>query len=172
MRDLTAGGSVRFGRFYARRMRRLLPASAVLLLVTAVVYSAIASPAEVVKAVGAFKAAFLYVANWYFIRQSANYFATDISTNPVIHFWSLAIEEQFYLVWPLLLGGLYVATRRLGDKAHRAMQGAVVLAGLASVLWALSLAHTNVNRAYYGTDARAYQLLAGALLALTPGVVR
>lgn len=51
-------------------------------------------------------------------------------------------------------------------------QGTVALAGLASVRWALSLAHTNVNRAYYGTDARAYQLLAGALLALTPGVVR
>ena len=114
MRDLVGGGSIRFVRFYARRMRRLLPASAVLLLVTAVVYSAIASPADVVNAVGSFKAAFLYVANWYFIHQSSDYFATNVSTSPVVHFWSLAIEEQFYLVWPVLLGGLFVATRSAG----------------------------------------------------------
>jgi peptidoglycan/LPS O-acetylase OafA/YrhL len=172
MRDLSVRGAVRFGRFYARRMRRLLPASAVLLLVTAVVYSALASPAEIVKAVGSFKAAFLYVANWYFIRQSADYFGADINANPVIHFWSLAIEEQFYLVWPVLLGGLFAATRRLGRHAHRVMQVVVAGAGFASLLWALSLAGSNLNRAYYGTDARAYQLLAGALLALSPGLVR
>ena len=153
-------------------MRRLLPASAVLLLVTAVVYSALASPAEIVKAVGAFKAAFLYVANWYFIRQSADYFGADINTNPVIHFWSLAIEEQFYFVWPVLLGGLFVVSRRFGRHARRVMQGVVAAAGVASLLWALHLAGTNINRAYYGTDARAYQLLAGALLALSPGLVR
>ena len=98
-----------FGRFYARRMRRLLPASVVLLLVTAVVYSAIASPAEFASAIGSFKAAFLYVANWYFIHQSSDYFAHDINTSPVVHFWSLAVEEQFYFVWPLLLGALFVA---------------------------------------------------------------
>ena len=172
MRDLVGGGAVRFGRFYARRIRRLLPAAAILLLVTAVVYSAIASPADVASAVGSFKAAFLYVANWYFIHQSSDYFANNINASPVIHFWSLAIEEQFYFVWPLLLGALFAATRRLQRNGRGVMQGAVAAAGVASVLWALHLSSTNINRAYYGTDARAYQLLAGALLALSPGLIR
>jgi peptidoglycan/LPS O-acetylase OafA/YrhL len=172
MRDLTSRGKIRFPRFYARRMRRLLPASLIALLVTAVVYSAIASRADTTSAVNAFKAAFLYVANWFFIHRSANYFATDINTNPVVHFWSLAVEEQFYFLWPILLGGLYAATRRFDRYAHRAMQIAVASGALISLLWALHLAGHNLNRAYYGTDTRAYQLLAGALLALSPGLIR
>jgi peptidoglycan/LPS O-acetylase OafA/YrhL len=172
LRDLSGRGALRFGRFYARRMRRLLPASFVLLVVTAVVFSALAAPAEVASGIGAFKAAFLYVANWYFIHQSSDYFAATIDSSPIIHFWSLAVEEQFYLVWPVLLTGLYLATRRLRTHAQHAMQLAIAVAALASVLWALHLSTTNLNRAYYGTDARAYQLMAGALIAVTPGLLR
>jgi peptidoglycan/LPS O-acetylase OafA/YrhL len=172
MRDLVSRGVIRFPRFYARRMRRLLPASLAALLITAVVYSAIASRAETTSAVNAFKASFLYVANWFFIRRSSDYFASDINNNPVVHFWSLAVEEQFYFFWPILLGGLYAATRRFDRYAHRAMQLAVASGALVSLLWALRLAAHDLNRAYYGTDTRAYQLLAGALLALSPGLVR
>src|SRR6185295_15874446 len=106
-------GRIRFGRFYARRFRRLLPAAFVTLIVTAIVFTAISSPVEVVRAVGSFKAAFLYSANWYFIHQASGYFGADISTNPVLHFWSLAVEEQFYLFWPLLLAGVFAVTRRM-----------------------------------------------------------
>jgi peptidoglycan/LPS O-acetylase OafA/YrhL len=172
MRDLRSRGAIRFPRFYARRMRRLLPASLVALLTTAIVYSAVASRADTSSAVNAFKAAFLYVANWFFIHRSANYFATDVNNNPVVHFWSLAVEEQFYFIWPILLGGLYAVTRRFDRHAMRVMQIAVACGGLASLLWALHLASQNLNRAYYGTDTRAYQLLAGALIALSPGIVR
>jgi peptidoglycan/LPS O-acetylase OafA/YrhL len=100
LRDITARGSIRFGRFYARRFRRLLPAAFVVLIATAFIFTAIAAPADVVNAVGSFKAAFLYVTNWYLIHSSTGYFGADISHNPVLHFWSLAVEEQFYLVWP------------------------------------------------------------------------
>ena len=171
LRDLNSRGRIGFRRFYARRFRRLLPASFVALILTAVVYTALAAPAEVRAVENAFEAAFLYVANWFFIHRSADYFAANIDTNPVVHYWSLAVEEQFYIVWPLLLGGGYALTRRL--SAHRrALQALVALGALASLLWALHLSDTNLTRAYYGTDARAYQLLAGALLALSPGIIR
>jgi peptidoglycan/LPS O-acetylase OafA/YrhL len=172
LRDIVARDSIRFGRFYSRRFRRLLPAAFVALMVTAVVYTAIASPAEVLAAVGSFKAAFLYSTNWYFVHQSTNYFGADVTTSPVLHFWSLAVEEQFYLLWPLLLGGAFVVTRRMDPaRRTRTIAIAVAIGALASAAWALSLRSSDPNRAYYGTDTRAYELLAGALLALVPASV-
>src|SRR5580765_6995722 len=171
LRDIHASGSIRFGRFYSRRFRRLLPAAFVTLIVTAVVYTAISSRLEVANAVGSFKAAFLYSANWYFIHQSQGYFGADISANPVLHFWSLAVEEQLYLLWPLAPGALCLLTRRLVPASRMRVIRLVVAAGaLASAALALSLRTSNPTRAYYGTDTRAYELLAGALLALLPAL--
>lgn len=167
LRGLQSSGSVGLRRFYARRFRRLLPAAFVALVITAALFAALASPAEVADSLDAFRAAFLYVANWFFIHQSADYFGADINASPVVHFWSLAVEEQFYLLWPLILSGLYVATRR-SARQWTLIRIAVAIGGLASVAWALHLSGGDLNRAYYGTDTRAYQLLAGAFLALTP----
>jgi peptidoglycan/LPS O-acetylase OafA/YrhL len=168
LRDLTSGGRIRWRQFYARRVRRILPAALVTLVITALVYAAIATPAEMFDALGGFRAAFFYVANWHFIRQSTDYFATDVNTNPVLHFWSLAVEEQFYLLWPLFLGGLYVLTARAGRGRWWVLRGLVVALALVSAIEALHIGATNLDRAYYGTDTRAYELLAGAALALTP----
>jgi peptidoglycan/LPS O-acetylase OafA/YrhL len=169
LRDIARGGSIRFARFYSRRFRRLLPAAFVTLIVTGLVFTAIAPASEVAPVVGSFKAAFLYVANLYFIRHSQDYFGAGITNNPVVQFWSLAVEEQFYLVWPLALGGAYFLTRRLSSTAQiRTIRVAVIVGGVASVMWALAFRHTNLSRAYFGTESRAYELLAGAFLALTP----
>ena len=172
LRDIAANGSVRFVRFYARRVRRLLPAAFVTLLVTAAVYYAISSPSESTAALNGFKAAFLYATNWFFIGRSTAYFGGNIAQNPVLHFWSLAVEEQFYFVWPLLLTGIFVATRRFGRRQLPMMRTVIAAAALASLVWALVLRSSNPIHAYYGTDARAYQLLAGALLALAPALSR
>ena len=172
LRDLVSSRRIDFRRFYSRRFRRILPAAALTLLVVAVVYSRVVSPSEMLDVVGGFKAAFLFVANWFFLRQSVDYFATSVDKSPVLHFWSLAVEEQFYLVWPLLFGGLLFATARLGRMRWWALRAVVAVAGLASLIAALHIAHGNLNRAYYGTDTRAYQLLAGALIALTPQLMR
>ena len=139
---------------------------------TTLVFTAIASPAEVLNATGSFKAAFLYVTNWYFIHQAAGYFGANITANPVLQFWSLAVEEQFYLLWPLALGGLFLCTRRLQPTRQlQLIRTIITIAAIASAAWALALRTTNPNHAYYGTDTRAYELLAGALLALIPQLI-
>jgi peptidoglycan/LPS O-acetylase OafA/YrhL len=171
LRDVVGQGRVQFSRFYSRRFRRLLPAAFVTLIVTALVFTAVASPVEVVDSVGGFKAAFLYVTNWYFIHQAAGYFGANVSGNPVLHFWSLAVEEQFYLLWPLLLTGLFVVGRRFRSHQLTIVRWVVLVGACTSLLWAWSLRTSNPDRAYYGTDARAYQLLAGALLALSPALI-
>ena len=171
LRDLAGHGGIRFGRFYARRVRRLLPAAFLALIGTAAVYTALASATETERAASAIRACFLYWANWHFISESADYFG-DVDRNPVLHFWSLAVEEQFYVLWPLLLAGLVAVATRFGRHRDLLLR-LVVLAGIvASAALALHLRHVQPNRAYFGTDTRAYQLLAGALLALTPGLVR
>jgi peptidoglycan/LPS O-acetylase OafA/YrhL len=172
LRDILGGGRIRLGRFYSRRFRRLLPAAFVVLIVTACVYAAIASPVDQIDALGAFKAAFLYSTNWYFVHQSTAYFGADTATNPVLHFWSLAVEEQFYLLWPLTLTAAFAFTRRM-DRARqlRVIATVVGIGMLASAIFALSLKSSDPNRAYYGTDTRAYELLAGALIALVPAIV-
>ena len=172
LRDFRAQGRINFRRFYSRRFRRLLPAAFVALVVTAVVYTAVAAPADVHDAIGGFRAAFLYVANWHFISQSNDYFAANVNTNPVVHFWSLAVEEQFYLCWPLLLSGAYVISRRAGDRQWKVLRLIIAAGFVVSLGAALHLSTVNLSRAYYGTDTRAYELLAGALLAITPWVMR
>ena len=171
MRDIGQHGGVRFGRFYARRARRLLPASAVMLLITAVVYSAVAPPGEANSAMHGFQASYLYVANWFFIERSTGYFGAAVAQNPVLHVWSLAVEEQFYLVWPVLLGGAFWLAKRGKHSPAAAVRVMVAIAGIVSLGWALVLQDSNLDRGYYGTDARAYQLLAGAVLALSPGAL-
>jgi len=170
VRDVAGEGSIRLGRFYARRVRRLLPAAFVALIGTALLITAL-DPAEALAAIDAFKAAFLYSANWYFIGQSTDYFAAEVVSNPVLPFWSLAVEEQFYVIWPLTLAALFWVAVRL--PKHRLLFVRLVVAGgaLASMVWALTLRTDEPNRAYFGTDARAYQLLAGASIALLPSLV-
>lgn len=175
VRDLAAGGRIRLGRFYARRVRRLLPAATVAIIATAAVFWAVAGSVRAGQVSGSAQAASLYVSNWHFIGTGTDYFGAGAASNPFVHFWSLSIEEQFYLAWPLLLVLLWrVAGVARGDTAGRGLRRLRVVVGGAagcSLVWALVASGGDLNRAYYGTDTRAYQLLAGAWLALTPGTI-
>src|SRR3954462_13067139 len=137
--DLATRGRVRARQFYARRARRVLPAALVTLLITAIVYARVATPVERLDALGGFRASFAYVANWYFVHQSTDYFAPNVATSPVLHFWSLAVEEQFYLLWPLVLGGLWFATKWAGHRQMWVLRSLVALGAVASAAAALHL---------------------------------
>ncbi len=166
-------GRIRVFEFWTRRMRRLIPALLVVLGVV-VGWSALVAPSVSRDGLrGDITATLFYVANWHFISTSS-YFASDGVPSPLQHMWSLAVEEQFYLVWPLLLlvTGLVVRQPRRRVIAVGAIAGAGLVASAIrlSVLWASQ----GQDRAYLGTDSRIFEPLAGALLAvlLTSASVR
>ena len=156
-------GSLRLGRFYARRIRRLLPAAVVLVTGVSAMTILVQPRLTRVGFVGDARSALLYVANWHFLGASTDYFAKDVNRSPFLHFWSLAIEEQFYVVFPIVLLGLLVIAARRRRAALVPLGLGVLL--LASVIAQVITARTSSLRAYYGTHTRLYQLLAGALLA-------
>lgn len=162
-------GRISLKGFWARRFRRLLPA-ALLGVALASVYVMLAAPHDVVVAFrGDGLAALFDVANWHFVLADRGYLdafalatGVDASPSPVLHFWSLAIEEQFYFVFPPLLYGIVRLAR------GRLAVVAIILGGLgaASATTAVVLAASDHNRAYFGSDTRAVELLVGALLAV------
>jgi peptidoglycan/LPS O-acetylase OafA/YrhL len=161
--EMDTTGRIRLSRFYARRIRRLLPAAIVLIVATAFMYLLVAPVTERIDLVRDARSALLYVANWNFIDQAQDYFATDAAESPYVHFWSLSIEEQFFAVFPLVLIGLNKLRARTGPHTVAIGLGVLFAASLASQLY---WAGTSTVHAYYGTDARLYQMLAGALLAV------
>ena len=146
--------------FWLRRARRLLPALFVL-LVAVVAYVTLADPAELPELRGEVLAAVLYVSNWWYIFHHVSYFASFGPPSPLTHLWSLAVEEQFYLVWP---GLLWLGLRLLPRRAL--LLGTLALAAASAVAMGLLFhAGAGPNRVYYGTDTRAFALLIGGALA-------
>jgi peptidoglycan/LPS O-acetylase OafA/YrhL len=155
--EIDRTGRLSLWGFYARRVRRLLPAAVLVVVATTVTFTVLWSEARRVPLVGDARSALLYYANWHFLGATGDYFATDVDKSPFLHFWSLAIEEQFYLVFPVLLVLLVRGGRRF-------TLGALAVLLALSLAAQLTWARVDADHAYYGTDARLYQLLAGALL--------
>jgi peptidoglycan/LPS O-acetylase OafA/YrhL len=161
-RELIGTGQLDLFAFYARRARRLLPPALVVLLVTAVAYQLVASPVAILENRGGYVAASLYVANWFFLARAQDYFAEDVQPSPVQHYWSLSVEEQFYLVWPALMIVLALLVRR-----YRLRPASIVgILAVAGVVYTGLVAARDPMGSYFGSLSRAYQLLAGATLAL------
>ncbi len=153
--------TIRLGRFWARRARRLLPAMLVMLLGVAL-FAAFLVPAGTYPTLrGDAYSALFYFANWHFIANGSNYFNQTALTSPLTHTWSLAVEEQFYLIWPLVVLGVFKLWR-----STRALLAVCITGALASAIeMALLYSPGDVDRLYYGTDTRAQSLLVGAALA-------
>ncbi len=157
-------GSIQLRRFYARRVRRLLPAALIAIVVICLVASITEPRLVAMSFVNDARSSLLYIANWKFLGASTNYFADDINKSPFLHFWSLAIEEQFYFAFPLLLVLLTKFAQPL-RKFTNLIFGIGTLF-IASLVLQIITQQSNPMRAYYATDTRVYQLAAGALLAV------
>jgi peptidoglycan/LPS O-acetylase OafA/YrhL len=161
-------GRVSLGAFWARRVRRILPA-VVVLLTALVVYAALWSTAvERASLRWDSLASLTSWANWRFIVDGSGYWAAFDAPSPLTHFWSLSVEEQFYLVWPLVVAGALVAA-----AGRRTLVAGVAAAGLVASAITMAVLYDPLapSRAYLGTDTRVQTLLMGALGAalLRPG---
>ena len=166
-------GRINLKGFWMRRAKRLLPALYVLLVAT-LCYSLVFLPGEVARLRSDAIAAVGYVTNWYLVLGHQSYFEAVGRPSLLKHLWSLAVEEQFYLLWPPVLAlGLSVGARRFRERRMVliALFGAV---GSALLMAALYRPEVDPSRVYYGTDTRATGLLLGAALAFvwTPWAAR
>ncbi len=163
-----ATGRVRLADFWLRRARRLLPALFVMLAVVTA-WVTLLDRARLYSLRGPVAAAATYWSNWYLIVKDQSYFSRFAPPQPLDHLWSLAVEEQFYLIWPwMLLAGLYLIRRRRSARAISwlALPTLVLAAGSAVLMWVLYHPAVDPTRVYEGTDTRACGLLIGAALAM------
>jgi peptidoglycan/LPS O-acetylase OafA/YrhL len=155
-------GLIRLGAFWARRARRLIPGLLLMLLGVAFFAAFLVPPDTYPSLRGDALSSLLYVANWHFIADGSNYFNQTALTSPLTHMWSLAVEEQFYLVWPLVVLAVY----KMWHSRRALLAVCLVGAAASATEMALLYSPANVNRVYYGTDTRAQSLLVGAALAV------
>ena len=164
---------ISFLRFYERRAKRILPAALLVILVTVCLTYAVFGFGRAKTVIQDAIPSALFTANWHFARLGTDYFQQGKPPSPLQHYWSLAVEEQFYFVWPwLLLGLLFVATRlrRSAPVNTRAIAGtAVGVISVVSLAWAFHLTAAKPTAAYFATATRAWELGVGALLAISAG---
>lgn len=169
--EIEATGRLDLARFYARRARRLLPAMGVLLLAVAAFAFAFYSPLEQRPIAETALATAVYVSNVHFAVDAADYSAAEVETNPLLHTWSLAVEEQFYLGWPLLVLIGLVGFRRRGPPSARRLVW--TMAAVASLSFGATLGLMESLRghwAFFASPARAWEFAVGGLGALLPRV--
>jgi peptidoglycan/LPS O-acetylase OafA/YrhL len=163
MQEISSSGTVNFPRFYARRARRLLPAATTMVLVVCSAEAIIMNPVAQFRTLKTALATVLYSSNLYFANLQVQYFHQHSVTNPLLHTWSLAVEEQFYLIWPVLLLLLARTIKSVRDRS-------IALTGisLASFVLRIWLTATNSGLAFFETPARVWEFGAGGLLVFMP----
>ncbi|MEI7056436.1 acyltransferase family protein [Nocardioides sp. CCNWLW239] len=166
LRETDRSGTVSISQFYARRARRILPAATATMLVV-LTYSAIVLPqTRTDQIAGDAGWAAVFLANVHFAREAVDYF-NNAAPSPFQHYWSLSVEEQFYVVWPLLV--LAVAFWIPKHHRRRAVTALAALVAVVSFAWSLHATAADPTTAYFSTPARAFELAAGALLACVTG---
>lgn len=163
LREYDTTGTVNLKDFWVRRLRRIMPTAIVVLVVCTAIVGVIGGDFAV-NIRTQFLGSLFFVSNWTQIATSASYFA-DSEVEVFAHYWSLAVEEQFYLLWPLALFALLAAW---GARKRLHIALASLLAAVASAI-AMAVVYSpdaDPTRVYYGTDTHAFGLLIGAVLAM------
>ncbi len=167
VREVAETGGISLTQFWLRRARRILPASAVVLAATGIATAILSDPWQIPSARRDIIYASLFALNWRLASEGTDYLAQDDAPSVVLHFWSLGIEEQFYIFWPvLLLVCIYLLRGGGQDRQRQAFFRLAIALGLVSFLLSLYLTDHNQPFAFFGTHTRAWQLLAGATIAL------
>jgi peptidoglycan/LPS O-acetylase OafA/YrhL len=162
-KELNTSGHIDLVRFYARRVRRLLPASTLVVAVVCLIEAVISSPLASISVLRAGLATTLYASNIFFSYQQLDYFAQGVAQNPLLHTWSLAVEEQFYMVLPVLL--LVLWKIRKGPRLILIVLSAIAIVSFAGCVW---FTRTNQVLAFFQSPARAWEFCAGGLVSFIP----
>lgn len=170
LRELERDGRISLLTFYGRRAKRLLPAAGVVIVVTAIAAWLLAPATQWRVIAHDLVGSAAYVVNWVLAGRAVDYLAEDVQPSPVLHFWSLAVEEQFYLIWPLIIILLTFVAARVGAEGARRRRilatGLCAVIILPSLTWALYLTSTDPSRAFFVTTTRLWELGVGALVAI------
>ncbi len=166
VREAEEQGSINLGRFYARRARRLLPASAAALVGSAIITYVFLPINRWSEIGGDIVTSALYVVNWRLAGRAVDYLASENAASPVQHFWSLSVEEQYYFLWPVLMVfGTTLALRR-GLPTRRTVMTVVGGLAVASLIWSMLYTVSTPGRAYFVTTTRVWELALGAIVAI------
>lgn len=172
MKSLHRTGRVSFSDFYRKRVRRIFPAATLVLVATCLAAYPIFSASRFQSTLVDGGWAFVFIANWRYGLDGTDYFNADGPASPFQHYWSLSVEEQFYVVWPvvIMLIGILVARRSLASKMKTLLAASVMGAIVAvSFGWALIQSANSPTWAYFSTFTRVWELGVGALLAMCLG---
>ena len=166
LRPTAGGGQPRLGAFYARRARRILPAAGLVLVAVLASSRLVLSPLRLRDLDLDALAAALYVPNWRFAAQQVDYLQAGREVSPLLHYWSLGAEEQFYLAWPPVLLACLLLARYLRLRAPVLLLPALAALTAGSLLLSLHQTQSQQAWAYFGSPARAWQFGIGAALAM------
>ncbi|OZM73638.1 acyltransferase [Amycolatopsis antarctica] len=171
-------GGIRFGPMWGRMIRRLFPAALTVLLVTMAASTVLLPETRWLQTIREIIASALYFENWRLAVDSVDYFAQHQAASVVQHFWSLSIQGQFYLVWPLLVALVAVVAARTRTNLRATLGGTLAVVFAASLAYSVVLTVTNQPLAYFSSLTRVWEFALGGLLALfldavvLPGAVR
>ena len=167
LRDASSG-TFSVLKFWARRVRRLLPASFTVLAFIAIFVVLVVPMSLWQQWLTEVQTSMLYVENWKLSFDAVDYLALENTASPTQHFWSLSAEEQFYMIWPLLIALSLLFAKNNQKSARRNMFASLVLVTLASFVYSIYLTNVDAASAYFVSPVRAWEFGAGALLAFMP----